>query len=204
MSRLIKEKIVEKYGEKFRGVDDVAVVSTKGVNVQAMTQFRRALRTKNIRAMVIHNRLGKRALETAGLKGIGALLRGPSTLVWGGDGIVDIAKVLALEGKNLATLEIRGGISAGQVLSKADIEALSRMPGRTELLGRIAGLAMAPAARVAALVLSPAGRVVAQVREVEKKAPAEPVSAPAPDAAAAAPASETPTAAPESSGSPPA
>jgi large subunit ribosomal protein L10 len=170
MSRPIKEKIVEKYQEKFRGVADVAVVSTKGVGVIQMTALRGVLRAKGIRAMVVHNRLGKRALETAGLAGIAALLKGPSTLVWGGDGIVDIAKVLAAEAKNVQTMEIRGGVTAGVVLSKADIEALSKMPGRKELLGRVAGLATGPGSRVAGLILSAAARVVAQIRQYEKKA----------------------------------
>ena len=196
MSRLIKERIIEKYGEKFRGVADVAVVSTQGVNVQQMTAFRGTLRAKGIRAMVVHNRLGKRALEAAGLAGISALLRGPSTLVWGGDGIVDIAKVLAAQAKSVAKMEVRGGVTAGVVLSKADIEALSKMPGRLELLGRVSGLAMSSGARVAALVLSSAGRVVGQVREYEKKAPAD--AAPAETPAEAPPAPEAPAAGGES------
>jgi large subunit ribosomal protein L10 len=212
MSRLIKERIIEKYGEKFRGVADVAVVSTQGVNVQQMTAFRGTLRAKGIRAMVVHNRLGKRALEAAGLAGISALLRGPSTLVWGGDGIVDIAKVLAAEAKSVAKMEVRGGVTAGVVLSKADIEALSRMPGRLELLGRVSGLAMGSGARVAALVLSSAGRVVGQVREYEKKAPADAAPAAGPEAAPAAPAApaeappapEAPAAGGESAAAPPA
>lgn len=209
MSRLIKERIIEKYGEKFRGVADVAVVSTQGVNVRQMTAFRGTLRAKGIRAMVVHNRLGKRALEAAGLAGLSSLLRGPSTLVWGGDGIVDIAKVLAAEAKSVAKMEVRGGVTAGVVLSKADIEALSRMPGRLELLGRVSGLAMGSGARVAALVLSSAGRVVSQVREYEKKALADAAPAAGPEAAPAAPAEappapEAPAAGGESAAPPPA
>jgi large subunit ribosomal protein L10 len=203
MSRQIKERIIEKYGEKFRGVADVAVVSTQGVNVRQMTAFRGTLRAKGIRAMVVHNRLGKRALEAAGLAGLSALLRGPSTLVWGGDGIVDIAKVLAAEAKSVAKMEVRGGVTAGVVLSKADIEALSKMPGRLELLGRVSGLAMSSGARVAALVLSSAGRVVGQVREYEKKAPADAAPEAAPAAPAEAPpAPEAPAAGGESSAPP--
>jgi large subunit ribosomal protein L10 len=203
MSRLIKAKIVEKYGEKLRGVSDAAVVSTQGVNVQQMTALRGALRAKGIRAMVVHNRLGKRALESAGLAGLETLLRGPSTVIWGGDGIVDIAKVLAAEAKKVTKMEVRGGVTAGVVLSKADIEVLSKIPGRLELLGRVSSLVMGSGARVAALVLSAAGRVVAQVREYEKKAladaaPAAPEAAPAPEA----PAPEAPPAGGEAPAAP--
>jgi large subunit ribosomal protein L10 len=178
MSRLIKEKIVEKYQARFREVADVAVVGTNGVGVQALTALRRSLRSKGIRALRVQNRLCRRALETTPLAPASSLLHGPSTLIWGADSIVTIAKALSAEAKTVTKLEIRGGVSAGQVLSKEDIETLSKMPSREELLGLIVGRAMGQGARVASLVMSAGGRLVSQVREVEKKAP-PPEAAPA-------------------------
>ncbi|MBE3132156.1 MAG: 50S ribosomal protein L10, partial [Acidobacteria bacterium] len=134
MSRLIKEKIVEQYTQTFRGVSDVAVVKAEGVGVKDMTTFRRTLRAHGIRAMRVQNRLSKRAFAAAGLAGIDTLLVGPSTLIWGG-GIVEIAKVLAEEGKTFKALEIRGGVTDGQVLSKDDVDALAKLPSREALIG---------------------------------------------------------------------
>ena len=196
MSRLVKEKVVEKYQARFREVADAAVVNTNGVGVRAMTTLRHALRTKGIRAMRVQNRLCRRALEATPLAPASGLLHGPSTLVWGADGIVTIAKALTAEAKTVTKLEIRGGVSAGQVLTKEDIETLSKMPGREELIGRLAGQARSPAARVASLLLSVGGRLASQVREVEKKAP-PPAEAPAAEALpteAAKPADEAPKA----------
>jgi len=194
MSRLVKEKVVEKYQARFREVADAAVVNTNGVGVRAMTALRRSLRTKGIRAMRVQNRLCRRALEATPLAPASGLLHGPSTLVWGADSIVTIAKALTAEAKTVTKLEIRGGISAGQVLTKEDIETLSKMPSREELIGRVAGQAMSPAARVASLLVSAGGRLASQVREVEKKATAEvPAEGAAPAAAEAAP-PETPAA----------
>jgi large subunit ribosomal protein L10 len=194
MSRFIKEKMVERYQARFRDVQDVAVVSTQGVGVLQMTALRSSLRAHGMRAMVVHNRIGKRALADIGLTGLKDLLRGPSTLIWGADNVVDLAKALTAEAKTVTKLEIRGGISAGQVLTKEDIETLSKMPSREELIGRVAGQAMSPAARVASLLVSAGGRLASQVREVEKKAAAEvPAEGAAPVAAEAAP-PETPAA----------
>jgi large subunit ribosomal protein L10 len=204
MSRLIKEKMVERYQSRFRDVTDVAVVSTQGVDVLKMTALRSTLRAKGIRAMVVHNRIGRRALAGVGLEGLKDLLHGPSTLVWGGESIVDIAKVLAAQARTLAALKIRGGVSGGQVLTGKDFEALSQLPGRLELIGRAVALAIGAGARVAAQIKAPGGRIVSQVREYEKKAsaaeaaaaeaapPDEAAAAPVPEAAAApaAPASE--------------
>jgi large subunit ribosomal protein L10 len=170
MSRLIKEKIVEQYQAAFQGVGEVAVIDAQGVNVEDMTALRASLRTKGLRAKRLQNRLGKLALEAAGLKGIGALLHGPSTLVWGGDGIVTLARTLTDEAKTLPALGIRGGYADGQVLSKDDFEALSKLPSREQLIGMVIGRATGQAARVAALATAPGGGLVAQIREIEKKA----------------------------------
>jgi len=206
MSRLIKEKMVERYQSRFRDVTDVAVVSTQGVDVLRMTALRSTLRAKGIRAMVVHNRIGRRALAGVGLEGLKDLLHGPSTLVWGGESIVDIAKVLAAQAKTLAALKIRGGVSAGQVLTDKDLEVLSQLPGRLELIGRAVGMAIGAGARVAAQIKAPGGRIVSQVREYEKKAsaaeaaaaeaapPDEAAAAPAAPASEAAPATEAPKA----------
>ena len=198
MSRLIKEKIVEKYQSRFRDVGDLAVVNTQGVDVQRLTMLRRSLRAKGIRAMRVQNRLCKRALESTDLSAVGGLLRGPSTVIWGADNIIDLAKVLAAEAKTLTKMEIRGGVSGGQALTKDDMEALSKMPGREELLGMVVGRAMGAAGRVVSQVLAMGGQLVAQIREVEKKALAlAEAAAPAAEAAGeapAAPAGEAPAA----------
>jgi len=172
MSRFIKEKMVEQYGEQFRDVSAVAVVSTDGIDVKRMTTFRSVLRERGIRAMRIHNRLGRRALADGGLKGVDALLDGPSTLVWGGSGIVDIAKVLTNESKTLTELAIRGGISDGAVLSAEQMRVLSELPGREELIGRTIGNAIGQAARVAAAAMAIGSQLLAQIREVEQQTPA--------------------------------
>jgi len=192
MSRLIKEKIVEQYAQTFRGVSDVAVVKAEGVGVKDMTTFRRTLRARGIRAMRVQNRLGKRAFAAAGLAGIDSLLVGPSTLIWGG-GIVEIAKVLAEEGKTLKELEVRGGVSAGQVLSKDDVDALAKLPSREELIGMVVGRAMGQGGRIVAALRAPGGRIVSQVREIVKAAPGgeEALAADAPPADAAAEAPES-------------
>jgi len=174
MSRFIKEKIVEQYQTRFAGVEDVAVIATQGVDVQRLTRLRRSLRAKGIRAMQVRNRLCGRALSATRLAPLNDLLRGPSTVVWGGESIVDLAKALKEEARTLATMEIRGGVSDGLALTREQMEALATLPSREELIGMAVGRAIGQASRVAALALAAGGRVAAQVREIEKnKKPAD-------------------------------
>ena len=159
MSRFIKEKMVEQYGERFRDVSAVAVISTQGVDAIRMAAFRSTLRGRGIQAMRIHNRLGGRAFATGDLAGIEALFDGPSTVVWGGDSIVDIAKVLKDEAARLAELQIRGGMSDGEIFSQKQLQMLSELPGREELIGMAVGKAIA-------------SQLLGQIREIEEQASA--------------------------------
>jgi large subunit ribosomal protein L10 len=172
MSRFIKEKMVEQYGERFRDVSAVAVISTRGVDAIRMAAFRSTLRGRGIQAMRIHNRLGGRALATGDLAGIEALFDGPSTVVWGGDSIVDIAKVLKDEAARLVELQIRGGMSDGEIFSQKQLQVLSELPGREELIGMAVGMAIGQASRVVAAAMSVASQLLGQIREIEEQASA--------------------------------
>jgi len=177
----MKERMIAEYERRFRDVSDLAVVGTSGIDVGRMTALRDVLRAKGIQAMVVKNRLCRQALGTVGLKGATALVRGPSALVWGGSGLVEIAKTIVQEAKTLTELEIRGGYSAGQVLSGSDLDALARLPGREELIAQVIGKVLGQAGRVVALAMAPAGRLLGQVRELQDRAgpAAEPESRPA-------------------------
>jgi len=166
----MKEMIVAEYEKRFRGVSEMAVVGTSGIDVGRMTVLRHTLRAKGIQAMVVKNRLCRRALGALGLEGATALLRGPSALVWGGSGLVEIAKTIVQEARTLTELQIRGGYSAGQVLSGAELDALARLPGREELIAQVIGKVLGQAGRVVALATAPAGRLLGQVRELRERA----------------------------------
>jgi len=177
MSRYIKERMVKQYAERFREVSDVAAFNTEGIDANQMVVLRFALRRRGLETMRVQNRLCRRAIQDGPLAGADTLLDGPTTLVWGADSIVDIAKALAEEAKALSALEIRGGFSAGAVLSREQIEDLSRLPGWAELIGQAVARALGQAARLVSLALAPASGLLAQIREIEKRgaqeAPAE-------------------------------
>ena len=190
MSRLIKEKMVQEYGERFRGVSELAVIETQGIDVKRLTAFRGVLRERGIRAMQVHNRLGKRALAAGGLAGLESLLHGPSVLVWGGESIVDIAKALAGEAKTLTELQVRGGMSAGEVLSKEQMASLAELPSREELIGGVVAMAIGQGGRVVAAAMAMGGRLAAQIREIHERATPDEAAPAEPAAADEAPAAE--------------
>ena len=193
MSRYIKERMVEEYSRRLGEVVDVAAVNTEGIDANQMVTFRATLRERGLDTMRVQNRLCRLAIQESPLSGAEALFDGPTTLVWGAESIVDIAKTLAEQAKEVQALEIRGGFSHGAVLSPAQIEDLSKLPGREELIGQVVARATGQASRLVSLATAPASGLLAQIREVEKQAPEAPADTSAAEEAPAeaAPADET-------------
>jgi large subunit ribosomal protein L10 len=192
--------MVGQYTKRFREVCDVAAVNTEGIDANQMVAWRQSLRDRGLEAMRVQNRLCRQAIQDSSLAGAEPLLQGPTTLVWGADGIVAIAKILTEEAKDLSALEIRGGFSAGEVLSREQMEDLSKLPSREELIGQVVARALGQAARLVSLITAPASGLVAQMREIAKRGPDEAAADEAPAEAAAegdsaeAPAAEAPAA----------
>ncbi len=186
MSRFIKEQMVKQYRDRFEDVEDLAVIDTQGVDVEHMSSLRSALREQGVQAMVVHNRLCRLALAEVGLERAAELVEGPSTVVWGEASLVDIAKLLMGGADDVPQMEIRGGYLEGKLLGREEIETLSKMPGREELIAMAVGNVLGQAGRVVSLATAPATQILGQVRELENRgeAEAEPAAEPAEEAPA--------------------
>jgi large subunit ribosomal protein L10 len=66
-------------------------------------------------------------------------------------------------------LEIKGGSVEGQSLDSAGVDALSKSPGREELLGRVLMLIRSPGGTVAGALLGGGGKVAGQIKSIAEK-----------------------------------
>ena len=128
--------------------------------------FRVKLQEKGISALTVKNSLARRAFENAGVEGLGVVLRGPSTLVWGGEDIVALSKEMSKWATEIEELAIKGGLTEGTSLSSDDVQKLSKSPGRTELIGEIVSRILGPGAQVAGALLGPGGTVAGQIKSI--------------------------------------
>ncbi len=103
------------------------------------------------------------------MNGLDGVLEGPTTLVWGGEDIVALSKEIAKWAKEIEPLKIKGGTTEGTALSPATVEALSKSPGRLELIGQIVTLMTSPGARLAGALLGPGGKLASQVKKISEK-----------------------------------
>lgn len=179
MARVLKEMLIKGYEADLGGSKNVIVVDPGSMTVEKNREFRRDLRDKagGARVRVIHNRTAARALgglyqgkETV----LGDVLSGPSAILFGGDSLGSIAKVLRDWKKKHKTLKVKGGVADGDVLDGKGIEALADLPGLLQLRGMIAQAILGPARGLAvALAAAPGGLARAINQRIEKGAPAD-------------------------------
>jgi large subunit ribosomal protein L10 len=87
-------------------------------------------------------------------------------MVWGGDGIAELAKTVSAQVKKLKKPQIKGGVVDGTVINPGIVEDLTKLPSRESLIARVAALAIAPAQRVISLANSPASQLASQLQTI--------------------------------------
>jgi len=139
MSKRLKALIVSELESEFRGLDRCVIVGLTGVPATAADRIRAELESKNVRLKIVKNTMASVAFKQLGYEGLRQFLTGPSAIVTGGADIVDLAKTAGALAKGGAHAVVKGGFGEGKVLSPEDIDALSKVPGRQELLSMLAG-----------------------------------------------------------------
>ena len=95
MSRFIKDMLIEDLQQKLGEAKDMVVVDCSKLDAISANKWRLGMQEKNIQAYTVKNSIAKNALSRAGVTGLDEILAGPSTLVWGGEDVVDLSKEIS-------------------------------------------------------------------------------------------------------------
>jgi len=169
MSKAIKEMVVSDIQSRLAGTRDMLVIDAAKLDAVDTNRFRLALRERKITMLSVRNSLARRALNDEGLTALDPYLVGPSTLVWGGEDVVDLSREIAKWAKDLKEIEIKGGAVEGTSLTSEDVDSLSKSPSREELIGQIVGLALSPGAKLSAALLGAGGELGGQLQSIVDK-----------------------------------
>ncbi len=171
MSKYVKNLIINEITSSLKDVDGVVVINPRGINATKTNQLRRKLHENKLEMTVVRNALARKALEGSKLKGFESLLEGPSALVYGGQSVPKIARILLESKKENEKLEIRGAFLEGEVYAgEKGVKTASELPTREEAIAGILSALLGPGASLAAALSGPASTLGSLVKAIEEKA----------------------------------
>ena len=132
-----KKLLVEELKDKLSRSKVLIAVDYKGLDVATMTDLRKKLREADVECKVAKNTLLIRASKDLEIEAIKETFKGPTAIALSYTDPVAPAKILVDFAKEHKNLEIKKGIMGSQVLEMSDIEALSALPSREVLLGKL-------------------------------------------------------------------
>jgi large subunit ribosomal protein L10 len=146
LKREDKEKQVTWLREQFQEAKALFLTDFQGLSVAETNQLRAALRNQGASFKVLKNTLVRLAYQDTDVAVVGQDLKGPRAAAWTGtekDAQV-VAKVLIDFAKTHPNLKLVRGVLNGKLVAPSEMETLSKLPPREEILARLLGTFMAP------------------------------------------------------------
>lgn len=148
----LKQPIINEIAEQVAGAQSVVVVDYRGLTVAQDTELRRELRKAGVAYKVYKNTLMKRAFEGTEFAALDPVLEGPSAIAISKEDATAPARVLAKMAKKADKLEIKAGVVEGDFYDAKGMAAISAIPSREELLGKLLGSIQSPIANFARVI----------------------------------------------------
>ncbi len=181
MSKPVKNVITAAYKKRFAGIDGAVLINIRGIKSNDNNKLRAGLSSKKIKVTVVKNSLVKRAVGGTALDAITKLLDGPCAVVYGGESVVNVARELIAQVKDIPGLEFKGALMEGQLFPPDQVAALSKYPTKVEAQAQVVTLVLSPARKVVGQIVSAGRRTASLVKAViEKKEKEGGAPAPAP------------------------
>ncbi len=149
MAKELKRRMVAEYKTEFGKYKHFIIVGYSGKEAGLLTDVRRRMRRSGVTIKVIKNSLAALALGEIGFEPLVKFIDGPSALCFGGDDIVELARVACTFDKAADKLVVKGGWYEGVLAEVKDINRFATIPPREILYAQIAGTLSRPLAGLA-------------------------------------------------------
>jgi large subunit ribosomal protein L10 len=169
MSKYVKELMLDQLRSDLDGSRSLLILDLKDLDAVAEHGLRRDLRKKSIRLRVLKNSLARRVFADLGMDGLSRYLEGPSAMVWGGEGITELAKEISSQVKTLKKPAIKGGAVEGVVVGPEQVDDITKLPSREVLIGQVIALLLGPAREALSLLSSGGSTLVGQLEALAKR-----------------------------------
>lgn len=170
MSKAVKGLMIDSIKSRVGEHRDLIVLDVSRLPALTNNRLRNELSTKGIQLLTVKNAVARNAIRDLGINVGPSSMVGSTTLAFGAQDIVQLAKEMTAVAAKNAEVKICGGLTTTDALSTEDVVALSKSPGRKELLGMLVSLILSPGAGLSAAITGVGSKIASQI---DKKATEE-------------------------------
>ncbi|HXI02944.1 MAG TPA: 50S ribosomal protein L10 [Candidatus Saccharimonadales bacterium] len=168
MNKAEKQQEVETLKQAWLGVTTAYLVDYNGLTVAQVSELRRKVREAEASYRVVKNRLAILAARQGPLKGLERHFDGMTAVAWNEAEPVALAKVIH-EFTKESSLAFKGGLVDGHTIEAHELEAITKLPTRPELIAIFAGMLRSPMQKFASLLKAPVRDLASVLRQVAEK-----------------------------------
>ncbi|QCR23471.1 50S ribosomal protein L10 [Pontibacter sp. SGAir0037] len=173
MTREEKEIIIRELTERFATTNYFYITDASTMSVASINQFRRLCFDRGIDYKVYKNSLIKKALETidADTSALNGVLKGASGILFSaeaGNAPAKLIKEFRKRGNQLPLLK-GAYIDAGIYIGDNQLDTLTNIKSKNELIGDIIGLLQSPAKNVVSALQSSGGKLAGILKTLSEK-----------------------------------
>ncbi|MCM8807551.1 MAG: 50S ribosomal protein L10 [Candidatus Omnitrophica bacterium] len=165
-----KREVVEMLTEEIKNSKISILGNFSGLNVAEMEKIRDAVKQNGGNIMVLKNNLLEIIFKNLSKdESISKFISGPTFIVWSKEEKeIEIIKSLLNFQKDTGKIEIKGGLLYNEIVDKAKIEEISKLPGKKELEAKVIYLLKSPSVRLIYSLKSPILRVINVLKNLNK------------------------------------
>jgi large subunit ribosomal protein L10 len=172
-----KISILNEVIERVKGSDYCFIINYGAVKVAKLTGLRSELAKLATKLMIVKNTHLAKAAKEAGWEDISALLSGPTAMVTGKGDVAEVAKAIVAFAKDNDTSKVKGASVEKKILGAADVEALSKLPGKDTMRAMLLSTLVQPATSFVRVLNAPLLDVLYALKaKVEKDGGAKPAA----------------------------
>ncbi|RCK79009.1 MAG: LSU ribosomal protein L10p (P0) [Candidatus Ozemobacter sibiricus] len=164
-----KENYVKEFKAKIEKAKVIVLSSVEGVTVEQITQLRKNLREVGDEIRVVKNTLLRRAFHDMKMEGLEPFMTGSTAVTFGYSDPVAPVKVMFDFAEKAQKFQFKAGLLGNSMLTVKQLEALSKLPGRKELLSMLLSTMVGPIRNLVSVCQGPIRKLVYAVQAIREK-----------------------------------
>jgi large subunit ribosomal protein L10 len=148
-----KKAVVSEISEKMKQASSFVIVEYQGLTVALANALRTQAKSAGVEYKIYKNTYCRFAAKECGYDGLEEILVGPNAIAFSADSVAPARLIADFAKENrLQNLKFKGGVIEGRVADAAEVEEISKLPGRDVLLSQMIGSFNAPIAKLAYVI----------------------------------------------------